>query len=277
MRTPRATPTPGPLPLHRGGAGEPMLLLHGFTDTWRAWTAMLPELEPHHDVIAPTLPGHFGGEAFPDGVELSLPGTLDMLERQLDALGVERAHIVGNSLGGWLALELAARGRALSVVGICPAGGWAPKGREERHILNYFRRNELMLRVTPPGLLAFTASRPRLRSAALLELVARPGQVPATAAVRMFEGAQNCSVFSQALALARSGEMFGELAAIPESCPVRIAYGTRDRILRWPAAYEQMREMLPDADWVAMDGLGHLAMWDDPRGVAKTVLEVSRG
>jgi pimeloyl-ACP methyl ester carboxylesterase len=134
-----------------------------------------------------------------------------------------------------------------------------------------------MLRRTPPGLLTFTASRPRLRTAALIELVARPGQVSAGAAARMFEGAQGCSVFAQALALARSGEMFGEIEAIPEDCPVRIAYGTRDRILRWPGAYTRMREMLPHAEWVALEGLGHLPMWDDPHLVARVVLEVSGG
>ena len=46
---------------HRGGTGTPLVLLHGFTDTWRTWKPVLPALEEHHDVFAPTLPGHHGG------------------------------------------------------------------------------------------------------------------------------------------------------------------------------------------------------------------------
>lgn len=52
-------------PAHRGGAGPPLLLLHGFTDTWRTWELVLPALEREHEVLAPTLPGHAGGPDLP--------------------------------------------------------------------------------------------------------------------------------------------------------------------------------------------------------------------
>lgn len=257
---------------HRGGTGEPMVLLHGFTDTWHAWTPLLPALEAHHDVFAPTLPGHHGGEPFPEGGRMTLATTLDMIERQLDAEGIERAHVVGSSLGGWLALELAARGRALSVVGVCPAGGWEPHSREERAILRYFRLNDRLLRAGRP-LLKTVARRPRLRRLALRELIADPSRVSATAAWAMIEGAAECAIVQDALALSETGEMFGELGQI--DCPVRIAYGTRDRIVRWPACYVRMQRILPQAEYVALEGLGHLPMWDDPELVARVILEVT--
>src|SRR4051795_12594345 len=47
-------------PAHRGGSGPPLVCLHGFTDTWRTWELVLPALERHHDVLAPTLAGHAG-------------------------------------------------------------------------------------------------------------------------------------------------------------------------------------------------------------------------
>ena len=50
-------------PAHRGGSGTPLVCLHGFTDTWRTWELVLPALERHHDVLAPTLPGHAGAAA----------------------------------------------------------------------------------------------------------------------------------------------------------------------------------------------------------------------
>ena len=260
-------------PFHLGGEGEPLVLLHGFTDTWRGWTPVLPMLERHHRVFAPTLPGHYGGEPFPTGTRLSIPASLDMIERQLDAHGIERAHFAGNSLGGWLALELAGRGRALSVVGLCPAGCWE-HGPAPRSILLYYRRNELLFKIGRPlGLIPHVARRRRTRGLALWELVAHPQRVSASAAYAMFLGAANCTVVPEAIRLAASGDMFGDVPAT--DCPVRIAYGTRDRFVRWPKHYTMIHRQMPDADYVALEGLGHLAQWDDPQLVARTILEVS--
>ena len=74
--------------------------------------------ERHDDVLAPALPGHLGGPPLNGDFDLAAH-----VERVMDEAGVERAHIVGNSLGGYLALVLAARGRAGSVVALAPAGG----------------------------------------------------------------------------------------------------------------------------------------------------------
>ncbi|HEX3911385.1 MAG TPA: alpha/beta hydrolase [Solirubrobacteraceae bacterium] len=56
-------------PSHRGGSGQPLVCLHGFTDTWRTWELVLlvlPVLERRHDVPAPTLAGHAGGPPIAD-------------------------------------------------------------------------------------------------------------------------------------------------------------------------------------------------------------------
>ena len=90
---------------HRGGDGTPMVLVHGFTDTWRGWELVLPALERNHDVLAPTLAGHAGGPALHG--EVSEDAIADALERAMDEAGFETAHIVGNSLGGHLSLVLA--------------------------------------------------------------------------------------------------------------------------------------------------------------------------
>src|SRR4051812_37686929 len=108
---------------HRGGSGPPLVLLHGFTDTWRTWGLALPALERRHDVLAPTLAGHAGGPPL-DGPD-PVAAMADAVERAMDEAGFGTARLAGNSLGGYLALRLAARGRARSVVAIAPAGGWA--------------------------------------------------------------------------------------------------------------------------------------------------------
>lgn len=249
-----------------------MVLLHGFTDTWRTWQPVLPALEAHHAVFAPSLPGHLGGEPFAPGAPFTIAASLDMIERQLDQHGIERAHLVGSSLGGWGALELAVRDRALSVTAICPGGGYEHGGPEERAVLRYFRANERMLRAGR-SMLPRVAKSPTLRRIAFRDLMARPGNVGEADALAFFEGAAGCTVYRDAIALSESGEVYGELG--PIACPVRILYGTRDRIIRWPSHYRRLKALLPAADYVPLHGLGHLPMWDDPDLVARRILEVS--
>src|SRR6476661_8295422 len=119
---------------------EPLVLIHGFTGTGRIWDPVVPLLAAHHDVHAPTLAGHCGGATVPADAKASLTILVDDLEAQLDRAGLATAHLAGNSLGGWLALELAARGRARSVVCLSPAGGWESGSREERRIIAFFVR-----------------------------------------------------------------------------------------------------------------------------------------
>lgn len=259
---------------HRGGEGEPLVLLHGFTDTRRTWTPIVPALQARHDVFAPTLPGHHGGRQFDVGADTSLDSIAALLEERLDAEGIETAHLVGNSLGGWLALMLAARGRARSVVALCPAGGWEHGSKEERAILRYFQVNEKLMRHGRFALRT-VASRPRLRALALRELVAHPARVDARSAWSLIDGASHCTIVEDSLAQARAGEQFGDLD--PIDVPVRVAYGEKDRIIRWPSCYSRLREMLPEAEFVELRDVGHLPMWDDPELVARTVLEVTAG
>src|SRR5262249_15418670 len=122
--------TSGPSVRYRAGEGEPLLLLHGFALCADAWKPILPHLERRHDVMAVTFPGHMGGERLPDGFLHSIEASADLAEAELDAGGFDKLHIVGNSLGGWLAIELGRRGRALSVVAISPGGGWEPGSAE---------------------------------------------------------------------------------------------------------------------------------------------------
>ena len=203
---------------------------------------------------------------------LSVATATDAIETALNELGVDRAHVVGSSLGGWLSLELAVRGRARSVVGVCPAGGWDPGSREERSVGRFFRNNYRLLRVGSP-LVRTVANRRALRRVALRRVVARPERLTPEAALTMMRGGRGCAIVDQALSLLGSDDPFGNLG--PIDCPVRILYGTADRVLTWPGHFRKMRRLLPDADWVALEGLGHLPMWDDPVAVADAILSIT--
>src|SRR5918998_1246787 len=101
---------------HRGGVGEPLVLIHGVGHTWRGWKPMLPLLERDFDVLAVDLPGFGRSASLPAGTEPTPEALADAVERAMDAAGFGRAVLCGNSLGGWIALELARRGRAGPVV-----------------------------------------------------------------------------------------------------------------------------------------------------------------
>ena len=109
------------------------------------------------------------------------------------------------------------------------------------------------------------AQSPALRRIAFRDLMARPRNVGADGcAMAFFEGAAGCTVYRDAIALRRVPVRPSATLA-PIDCPVRILYGTRDRIIRWPSHYRRMLKLLlPSADYVPLHGLGHLPMWDDP-------------
>lgn len=139
-----------------------MVCLHGFMDTWRSWELVLPALEREHDVLALTLAGHAGGPALED--EGGSDALVAAVEREMEAAGFQEAHLVGSSLGGYLALKLAARARARTVVAFAPAGGWAPGDRSWHALLEFQTRLQRQARTLAPqadAILATTAGRRR--------------------------------------------------------------------------------------------------------------------
>src|SRR2546423_2129310 len=151
---------------YRGGSGDPLVLVHGGGGTPRLWRTAIPLLEARHDVLAVTLAGHFGGDEIAPGAEPGIEALVDDVERDMDAAGFETAHLAGGSLGAWVALELARRGRARSVVAIAPAGGWEEGSREARRVAWIYRL--LVEGARRFGRLApALATRPRLRRLAV--------------------------------------------------------------------------------------------------------------
>jgi pimeloyl-ACP methyl ester carboxylesterase len=254
-------------PAHRGGSGPPLVCLHGFTDTWRTWELVLPALERHHDVLALTLAGHAGGPPI-DGA-ISDTVLADAVERAMDTAGFETAHLVGNSLGGYVSMQLAARGRALTVVALAPAGGWAEGDESYKDLLGLQATLIEQVKAAAPHAEAILASREGRRRATQFTAT-NFEHIPAELLAHQIRGSAGCDV---ALALIEHAYRAGwSLDSEKIDCPVRILWGTEDKLLRWPSAAARLRDCLPHADWIELDGIGHCPQLDTPFETAELIL-----
>lgn len=253
-------------PFHRGGSGPPLVLLHGFTDTWRTWELVLPQLERHHDVLAVTLAGHAGG---PPLETVSDAALVDAVERAMDDAGFATAHVAGNSLGGYISLQLAARGRADSVVALAPAGGWAVGDESFKETLAYFTTMQELLAAAVPHADMIVAS-PEGRRRATEFIATNYEHIPAELIAHLMRGAADCPGVVPLIEFAqREG---WNLDAERIDCPVRMVWGTDDRILAWPSTAARFRDdWLPRADWVELDGVGHCPQLDVPLETAELI------
>lgn len=257
---------------HRGGEGPPLLLVHGFTDTWRTWELVLPALEREHEVLAPTLLGHAG--AHPTAGPLGADALLAELERVMDEVGWETAHIAGNSLGGYLTLRLAASGRARSAVALAPAGGWAADDPFfSATLVPFFTTLRDGLTAAEPQLDAMLAS-PEGRRLATSQTVVNFEHIPVELLAHQARGMIGCEGAPELMESALANGFTFDAASI--ECPVRIVWGTEDQILPWPAAAVRYREeWLPNADWVVLDGVGHMPQLDVPLETEQLILGVT--
>lgn len=244
------------------------MCLHGFTDTWRTWELVLPALEREHEVLAPTLAGHAGGPAIAGEVH---DGTLaDAVERAMDEAGFATAHLVGNSLGGYVALQLAERGRARTVVALAPAGGWAADAETSGGIAEYFRHVQGLLKQAAPYADQIVATLEGRRQATQYTTT-NYEHIPAELLGHQLVGAASCEGLESLIELSlREGF---RLDAERIECPVRVVWGTADRVLPWPSFATRYRhEWLPHAEWVEREGIGHLPQLDVPLETAQLIL-----
>ena len=250
-------------PYFHEGSGQPLVLLHGGTGTWHAWSALLPTLVEQHEVLAPTLPGHHGGQPLKDPVDIG--AFADGVERVMDDVGFDRAHLAGNSLGGWTAIELARRGRALSVVALSPAGGW-PVG--ERRVRRIFAGTDRLMRTTRP-LMRWTMRSRVVRRLGFRYVAAHGDRLTTDAALVAIEGALNTDLMGPGHAI------FEHVCDAVEDpgVPILVAWGEKDRLLPSPRYSDGWRRAVPCAEWRVLPGVGHLPMYDDPDLVAATIID----
>lgn len=245
----------------------PIILIHGMGSGMDVWDEVARLLERDRTVYTLSLAGHVGGVTLPPRA-LTMDGFVQDVERQLDELGIEQAHLVGNSMGAWLALCLAERGRALSVTCLAPAGGWRPGGLFEHTLVLRFLIGQLLFRAGRRGV-AWVVARPWGRSLILGLMVANPRQLtPDRALVTVLDFADCQAVLPLFLRFSKLG--FERLPRV--DAPVTVVWSERDRVLPKRRARARFSELESPAIEVQLAGVGHVPMLDDPEAVAGLIL-----
>lgn len=210
-------------------------------------------------MIAVDLPG-FG--ASPPLAEPPTPWALGAaLQRLCAELGVARPHVAGNSLGGWVALEIAKRGEAATLCLISPAGLWSrPLGPRS------FDSRAWAQRLQP--LLGPLARSERAREAMLRSAAAHPARIPAAEARLLIEGWIDAPGYDAADAeMRRHAATDLDLVTVPTT----IALGVHDRLVRPPKPERRP----PGSRLIELPDCGHTPNWDAPGLVAELLLEAS--
>jgi pimeloyl-ACP methyl ester carboxylesterase len=247
------------------GDGPALLLVHGTMGSRGVWAPIRERLARERRLILIDLPGM--------GESLAIAGAhvprdwIGAIGEVLDAVGVMAPAVVGHSMGGWTALELAKAGRAASVLALAPAGMWERSPREADMSL---RIGRTMSRVTPPRLSARGLTVPAIRRVAMRDLSVDAGAIPAEWAVALGGDVRRATGFREHFRAARSARFRG---GDQIDVPVRVVFADRDRIAT-PARGQLTDELPAHAVIERWEDCGHVVMWDAPARVVDAALEL---
>lgn len=246
-----------------------IVLVHGMGSAATAWKPLTPFLQERFNVITVDLPGH-GQTPMIAGQEMDPISIGELVVRVVEEqLGVTEFDVIGNSWGGWIALEMAASfpDSVRSVTALAPAGFWLATYVQRRPGASQFRLLTSRSAALAPSFLKYERSRklgfgdvsPRWRDFsyelcldATLAMANSVGYFPA------WDGMLHKRFDSQ----------------IDSNIPVKIIFGDSDKTL--PATTCQERTMAPQhSKWIIFEECGHAPMWDNTEKVAGHVLEIA--
>ena len=248
----------------RAGAGEPVVLIHGIGHRRGSWDPIFARLAEKYDVIAVDLAGFGESAPYPKDVPYTMDNACADLAANFKSWGIDRPHVVGNSLGGAISLELAARGLVSSATVLSPAGFF---GRLTRFRALIPLLTMWILAHAPSFVLRAVSNLAVGRRMIGFMLYAHPDRASAE------------STYQDALQMGRSkGFVPTVLAGVhyefdsPVSVTTTVAWGTRDRLLHYRQS-RVARAKLSNAVFVPLEGCGHVPMIDAPETVLQVIDE----
>jgi pimeloyl-ACP methyl ester carboxylesterase len=248
-------------PYLEGGkaAGDPVVLVHGFGGDKDNWTLYAPYLTPHHRVICPDLPG-FGENDRSVDRDYGMQAQAGRLCRFLDALGITRCHLAGNSMGGFVALRFALDyPQRLASLALLDNAGVAGTGSSDlqRSIERGENPLELKTMAHVDRLLAFVYRRPpfmprQFKKVLLDEALANAGVLDKVFWTLADEGI--AGVLNTRL---------GEVQA-----PTLIVWGRHDQLID-VSAVDELRLGIANSVAVILEDVGHVPMLEAPQATAE--------
>jgi len=236
------------MPYLHGGSGEPLLLIHGFGAEKNNFTRVARFLTPHYRVVIPDLPG-FGEASKPDTATYTIAEQVERLRQFARGLGIERAHLGGSSMGGFIATAWAAKypEEVASLWLLDPGGTAAAYDSELRR--EYEKTGKILL----------VARTPDEHAAVRAIAMARQPFLPYSFKKVLSERAAANYALHSAIFRQMNQEAPLESYVKDLATPALIVWGAEDRVLS-PKGAEAMRALLPNSRVVVMPGIGHLPM-----------------
>jgi pimeloyl-ACP methyl ester carboxylesterase len=263
ISTPTGPADPG-LHVHRVGAGEPLVLLHGLGESHIGWRPVIEALAAEYDVIAIDLPGFGRSPALPSTVAPTAANLAGAIERILNDLGLEEYHVAGYSLGARVAIQLAESKRVRSVIAIAPDGLGTPAERVQGFVALVAGRGAAMMLSPAAGLLSLT---PAGRSVFFAGTRSLPWQLAPADARALLTGYADSTAY-ETTNWAAMFDMPTHLNTI--TVPTLLLQGTADPLMSQQVSRYQA--LIPGAKLVWLAGMNHVPISDDPAGVARNML-----
>ena len=241
----------------------PLVLLHGLAMSGDAWREVVPLLSSYHELYVPTAVGHRGGPSV-QRRPATMTDMVDAAQRYLDECGLDRPHIAGNSMGGFVAIELARRGRAATGCVFSPGGLWTAGDGFQERAFKRLRRGVTLGRLSRPVLpLVYRSA--RLRRVILRDVACHADRISAARALEFIDDGIGCTILAD---LCAAEWLVARLD--PPPCTITIAWGEKETLL--PAEAHGKIGRIPQAAIKTLPGVGHVPMVDDPGLVARTIL-----
>jgi len=246
-----------------GGTGEPLLLFHGFGANKDHFTSVSRFLTPHYRVIIPDHIG-FGESSHPQDVDYSPPAQAARLRAFAQAVGLERFHLGGSSMGGQIGLTYAALfpGDVESLWLLDSGGVWSAPKSERQRIVEGGGRNPLMATSEEEfaKIPSFVMSKPPYVPRFMLNVMAR-------------ERIRNFALEQRIYDADVAYQMEPHIAGL--TTPTLIVWGKEDRSHNVGAAYI-LHRLLPNSQVIILPDTGHLPMLEQPERCALDYLDFRR-
>ncbi|HUR83779.1 MAG TPA: alpha/beta fold hydrolase [Solirubrobacteraceae bacterium] len=244
------------------GSGAPLLFVHGLGGSWANWLENVCFFAADRRVVALDLPG-FGASELPRE-PISIAGYARMLDALCSSLGIDAAAVVGNSMGGFVAAELAITyPQRVERLALVSAAGLSIERLRLERLLRRLARIERIVALYG-GVVAsqseLLARRAGLRRLALAAIAAHPGRLPAPLVSEQIAGAGRPGLLPalRAMSAYPLRDRLGEIV-----CPTLVVWGERDRLVPVRDASEFER-LIAGSRRIVYPDTGHVPMLERP-------------